>query len=511
MRKVASYSLHASQASDGAQVVALIDSWLQSKGSLGEDQTKFLFRDGRVGSIKKRTRECPKGRLDEVMLIEPIKNGSFSTNIAVASGDEGLAVGIALGAVSELLVPSRLDIRCPRIVQDILRSGAPWYYKDTHVSLSPITFQGRDGGDDFIRLAWSKGRSLPLISVSSNTEIPFSSHDLASIAYDLAGLAVVAEIDEEAAWFITEQKGKEWSCYGGALRVYWPGLDEASSCFEHPLWTSQRLLQGVADSAHAVKRIRSQLRRRVLSQSAFGITEPAFLQEMRKSVRAEGLRLIKNQITRGKSSEETAEECYRAACHAEEKLDEANKELDEANKEIQELRAIVESLQYALRWKGTGENESEVIQPSPSAPPITVEESIAQAREILGGVLIFGADVENGVATLSPNAGPPDKILNYLQALGEFTKAKRHGSLGMSAIKWLEGKGVLGSVESEGTMNNPLERSARTWDYGNGERMAFELHLKPSEATSPDRCVRIYFDYDEHRKMTVLGWVGRHP
>jgi|694.fasta_scaffold00416_55 hypothetical protein len=504
MRRVASYSLHTSQASGEARIRALIDSWLQSKGSFDEDPARLTFKDGRLGSIKKRTRKCTDGNLYEVMLIEPIESGSFTTNIAVASGDAQLAINITLGAVSELLAPSRLDIRCPRIVRDILHTGYTWNYKGTHVPIAPIIFQGLEGGERFIQLAWSKSRSLPLISISSIAESPVNPQGLSEIAYDLTGLAVVAEIDEEAAWLITEQKGKEWSCYGGAVRVYWPGLDDASSCFEHPLWTSQRLLQGVDDAAQAVKRIRSQLRRRILSQSAFGITEPAFLQGVRKAVRAEGLRRIKDQLAKGKSFEETAEECYTAACNAEERL-------DEAYNEIEELRAVVESLQCALAWKGAGENGSEVIQPSPLPPPTTVEESIVQARETLSDVLAFGLDVEKGVATLARNAGPPEKILEYLQALGEFTKAKRLGSLGMTAIKWLEGKGVLGSVESEGTMNNPSERSARTWDYGNGEKRPFELHLKPSEATSPDRCVRIYFDYDEEREMTILGWVGRHP
>ncbi len=52
---------------------------------------------------------------------------------------------------------------------------------------------------------------------------------------------------------------------------------------------------------------------------------------------------------------------------------------------------------------------------------------------------------------------------------------------------------------------------ARTWDDGAGARREFELHLKPAEGTSPDRCVRIYFDYDETAQRAVVGWIGRHP
>jgi hypothetical protein len=52
---------------------------------------------------------------------------------------------------------------------------------------------------------------------------------------------------------------------------------------------------------------------------------------------------------------------------------------------------------------------------------------------------------------------------------------------------------------------------ARTWDDGTGRRRQFELHLKPAEGTSPDRCVRIYFEYDDASGRSIIAWVGRHP
>jgi len=37
------------------------------------------------------------------------------------------------------------------------------------------------------------------------------------------------------------------------------------------------------------------------------------------------------------------------------------------------------------------------------------------------------------------------------------------------------------------------------------------MHLKPNDALSPDRCVRIYFDWDDATRQVIVGWVGRHP
>jgi len=70
------------------------------------------------------------------------------------------------------------------------------------------------------------------------------------------------------------------------------------------------------------------------------------------------------------------------------------------------------------------------------------------------------------------------------------------------AIKWLNSRGVIASGESETVLNSTTEQKARTWDDGTGAKRPFNSHLKPSEAIHPDRCVRVYFDYDEKRAKT---------
>lgn len=76
---------------------------------------------------------------------------------------------------------------------------------------------------------------------------------------------------------------------------------------------------------------------------------------------------------------------------------------------------------------------------------------------------------------------------------------------------WLLARGVVVSPEDETTRNSATEMARRRWDDGRGAKRQFELHLKPADAVAPDRCVRIYFDYDDALRKTVVGWVGRHP
>jgi hypothetical protein len=63
-------------------------------------------------------------------------------------------------------------------------------------------------------------------------------------------------------------------------------------------------------------------------------------------------------------------------------------------------------------------------------------------------LLSFGADVSAGLRTVAPDAGPPDKILAYLQSLADVTEARRKGPLGTSPILWLADRGLSVSGES---------------------------------------------------------------
>jgi len=66
------------------------------------------------------------------------------------------------------------------------------------------------------------------------------------------------------------------------------------------------------------------------------------------------------------------------------------------------------------------------------------------------------------------------------------------------------------ATESDTIRNNKDQMKRRSWHDGLISR-EFELHMKPSDATSPNRCVRIYFDWDQGRQKVVIGWIGRKP
>ena len=182
-------------------------------------------------------------------------------------------------------------------------------------------------------------------------------------------------------------------------------------------------------------------------------------------------------------------------------------QLRQERENIKKLRQDLYNLQLARAYADTDEE----VAPDKETPPETVEDAVNKAERLYTPQLTFGDDVPKGISGLAPNAGPPQKILDYLVALSSMVEERRKDSgLGTSVIQWLASKGVVASNESEKIKNNSAEMKRRTWHDGR-ERREFVMHLKPTEAAHPDRCPRIYFDWDEASAKVVVGWIGRHP
>ena len=501
MRQLASYSLHAQGAIEASAVLEKVDDWLGSKGTVGADGKELTFHDGRVASVVRSTTESSLGKITEAALTEPTGSGWFRTSVGVAESPSSLDVGVSLAAASASLSPLSLDVHCPRIVRDILALPIRWTYGGTCLTHLPIGISGDAGGDEFTELTWDSSRSVPIVAISDEYGAVLYPGIVEALARDLAGLAQVARLDPTASWRITRRKGKEWSCYGGAIRLYWPKIDASSSPFDHPLWTARRLLTDVADTESAGGRIRSQLRRRILGQSAFAVSEAPIFAAIRRSASTEELTALRVRAETNADYNALAEGYFNEVV----KLQAALEELEEENASLKDQ---VRDLQLAWKWR---DQEPNAIEPDPEVPPSTVEEAYLIALDQFADSLIFGENVEDGIRRLANDAGPPDKILTYLRELSTLTKAKRSGALGLTTVKWLESRGVMASQESQTIRNSQSEQATRTWGNGSGGSQTFNLHLKPSDATSPDRCVRIYFAYDDKEEKTRIGWIGPHP
>ncbi len=269
-----------------------------------------------------------------------------------------------------------------------------------------------------------------------------------------------------------------------------------------PAGAESRLLERTESRDIAAQQLRNQLRRQMLALSTYTITEPVLLLEIRQEASDTRIRALRERAESDGAWQALAEE-----------YDKENQSLKRKSADLEEelgrAQAQVDNLSLAFRHQNIS-SEDQAIPPESEPSIHTVVDAVEAATDNFATELIFGDDVIHGANDLAEDAGPPDKVYDYLRTLAEMTRARNTGGLGKDVIIWLTENGARASNESETVLNSNVEMNKRTWSDGRGRRR-FERHLKPTDRTSPDRCVRIYFDYDESIGKTIVGWVGRHP
>ncbi len=513
MRRVACYSvasvITASESPLDAlhSLVAIVDAWLQTKGlhALPEGAAKFKLTDGREATVSVTQSTLRQDSVWEVTLTEPTDSGWFLTRVCLGTrfGRIYLFLELRAGGDGALVAPVETDVRGPLVLRQLLQCRA-WSAGHTPARTQPIDWRGADAARRFLAVVRHKDRNLPVVAVSQHFGqllVPTLADDLAR---ELCGLAVVARLDEAASWEVTNTAGKEWSCFNGAVRLYWPLRGTSGSAFDHPVWTRARLLESAGTEQAAAGRIRHQLRRRLLEVSTYTFDEPVELQQVRdEAARARFDALVGEASEKGNQAD-LAEHYFNESARLE-------RELGRERERADRLQEQVANLSQALQYLPTSPGSADEIAPEPAFTVNSIQDAVLRATEEFPQDLVFGGDVSEGITTVVANAGPPDKIFEYLKTLAEMAQQRRSDGLGKDMIAWLKEHGLKASAESQTVLNSAAEMQKRTWDDGRGTRRRFEKHLKPKDGTSPDQCVRIYFDYDEAIEKAVVGWVGRHP
>jgi hypothetical protein len=513
MRTVARYSLLTNvpetrdPVEDYLNLLERVRVWIHSKGEEGDGEGServIRFRDGREATIRRTDVDVDLHGIRELVLTEPSEHGTiFETRVAVGSLARELAVfcELRVGRRDDPIGPIRFDAGCPRILRDFLSYDLPWTYGETAIPKNVLRFRGDEGGSEFAALLTNARRSLPLVAIAEYEGFVLHPNIAEAAALDLACLAGVAVLDDRATWGLTRAVGEEWSCYNGAIRLYWPGADTTGNPWDHPLWTARRLLENSPDTNIAARRIRDALRRRIMSMSAFTVREPHLFAAIRADERQATLAKQRADLT-------SAEDFMRLAESYAVQVEQLRTELENRNAEIETLRAQVSNLEVAVRWRDAA--PSEEPEPVSAAPPATLSEAVARAHREHSDTLLLGPEVESSIQNVASDAGPPDKVWQYLCSLAEYSRARHAGPVGTSTLEWFKQRNIAASTESQTIMNSSVERARRTWSDGNEKRF-FHWHLKPAEAVHPDRCVRIYFEWDESRNIIVVPYIGRHP
>jgi outer membrane murein-binding lipoprotein Lpp len=272
------------RASEAKHLQAVVTAWLRSKGALAVDGSgTYTPEDGSSGTFGiqdaiDESRSCWMLQLNE----ETPDGRRFSVSVSITAANDRVSVYITLetGWTTDHIMPVSVDARCPRIVRELLSLPGPWYHGTSRLR-QRLLVNGFDAGEGLAAEIAHSSRTVPLIVVSTyggNLVLP----DLdTKLAHDLAGLANVVVVDQDGSWALTDNLGATFSCYWGAVRLYWPHFSMKQDRLVHPLWTRERLHSAGEDVIDTRERFRGQLRGILFRASALSVTRPREIDEIR--------------------------------------------------------------------------------------------------------------------------------------------------------------------------------------------------------------------------------------
>lgn len=500
MRVVAKFQFTAPSEGDAvaSRIATILEKWSDRKFIKTPDGGVVIRHSGASATFDKTSDQIEDWQRNTFTILEAVEGGNLQTDVDVISGAGRTAFRCVLSVGSDGgIAPTGVSLRSPRFVRDIVALGEPWTIGASGERIFAHSFPiDVDDVPDLEALMVATQRRLPIVIVSELLGETLAGDLHERVSQDLCGLAHTVRLSAEASWELTRSRGKEWSCYNGAVRLLWPFRANGDDFRMHPLWTLDQMMSRADNEVQARDNIRGVIAGRIIEASTFVADDPAF--------RDFDVAKVRKAADQARAAATDGGDMGALADSYAAENDALRLRVDEQDNEIEVLRQNVETLTIALR-----SSQAAKVELSSEAPPQTVEEAVNLARRDLGDKVPIASETDADIADLNPAAGPPDKILRYLRTLGELADVLASGTLGQSIPIWLRERGVECSVDSETTKASKEGKRFRVRTI-NGESVECEFHAKPSDGVSPDMCARIYFATASSAPFVKVGYIGRH-
>lgn len=421
-----------------------IAEWLTQKGVT--DPTKdagtfdSLTASGN-GKFSRGKRHTDVGLLEEIRLDEFSRGGqTFTTVLSVVFVNSGIIVYATLSVTNtvSVLAPVYTDPRCPSVIRKLLSLYSDWSLNGNPLGQGkPIQLIGEEGAQDLIEQLGSEHRVLPIVVVSKNDgEILWEKLD-AELAFDLAGLAHVVTIDDDASWVLTDEIGKENSCYLGAVRLYWPLRKGQAGglLFPGTVWTASALLSNDQDGK-GLLRFRSAVRHKVMAVAALTVVPPSEIREI------ENLAARTRLMELEQRADANTEELQLAKLYISEN-EQLKVDLAQARNDKASLSSRAETAEYALSQIKTTE-ESQPVQlstPDTQAEPKAGETRFYKKMHSKSAydVLVQVADCSHSMWQSAAKADKAKKGVEKLEGRSNWKSIQHCGTCtggGMWKVRW---------------------------------------------------------------------------
>lgn len=359
MQKVAAYLLERRDGMDWAdarmqevgRLRTEVTKWLTSKGASAIGPTgTYKPQDGGEGTFS--IVEAADGDRSwwKAELTEDMQGRRFSATISITSVPDVVSVYVTLeaGWTTTHIVPGSVDPRCPKIVRAMLSLPGRWYHGSSTLRHQQIV-RGWNDGKDLAAEIEHADRCVPIVVVSTDRgQVVLPELD-SKLAYDLAGLANVVVVDDDAAWALTDFLGPQFACYWGAVRLYWPHFSNSQDGFSHPLWTASRLRSAGYDEIETRNHLRKQLRALVFRAAALSVLRPTVIDEIRDAVDRRTLAELRERATSLGDYKELADSYAGDNDQLRAERTNLRAQITELEAQIAKLDADRQALQFQLR------------------------------------------------------------------------------------------------------------------------------------------------------------------
>jgi hypothetical protein len=439
-------------------------------------------------------------------------SGVWNTRCVFARNDNTIITTVNIRVSSEkfILRPTNYRLGRPKIVKNILHRF-DCYISDQQVPLKPILIRDETVVPFVNNVLISKERALPVILLSPilTSGLPMVEPD--DLADKLLGFAIVAcMVKKPTAFALTDYVGKAFSCFDGAVRLYWPGFSLSDSPFVHPLY----LRTSIEDHLRNGKYLEDYFFNILSEISAYRTSEIGQILFIKRKLELQDNSAID---ALHKKIKDRTMDYDNVLEHFEIQL-KRNKDQDEAilnhEIEIERLNELVHQQKAncsECRRASYERNLNDQIMPDDpetSKPTISsVHDALEFAKQNFESNLEFlSTAIES--AKDSPFKKPED-VYNLFIKLNELqNKQKQEGKIGESYKTALAQAGFDYKPTISETSKGKY-KSDYTFIY-NSKKELFDEHVTIGIGQNPQECISIHWIRDDSSNKIIIGYCGKH-
>jgi hypothetical protein len=487
-----SWSVTAIPPYDGSRIDPLTEHWIYSihqKGNNSEIATlEWCHPDDNFNTVIWNTR-CVFARDDNKIVT---------------------AISIRISSDAFILRPTNYKLGRPKLIKTIFNTFN-CYFSNQPAQLIHTILTSSDVKDFVNNVLLSKDRCLPVILISPDS---FSEQPVVSppdLKDKLLGFAIVAALsDKQAAYSLTDSVGKAFSCFNGAVRLYWPGFSLSDSPFSHPLYLQESIKHHIQQG----RLLRDHFFNLLSGISSFRTSELGQILSIKRKIELQSNAAIDD--LRKKVQDGTIE--YDQMLNELEQQLQINETLIEAKyeleSEVDRLNVLLNQQQVncAECHKSFFENfiKDEITpdKPETSQPTIlSVSDAVRMAQHNFTKTILFLP-----TATESAKDSPfknPESVYNLFKKLDQLqSKLKKDGSIG-ETFKTALGQVGFDYKPSISDTSKGKFKSEYMFFYGD-KKILFDEHVTIGIGQNPQECISIHWIRDNSKKIVVIGYCGKH-